>query len=215
MNRRRLALIFGNEDYSGTAKLKSCVKDAEDMAAALTNLGFQCTKYHNLNKRAMDIAMRDFCTKIADNDCILIYFSGHGMEAYDLRRSGNNLLNIIILDACRFDEENDTWKTKAINKQPYLKAAFGNALTSHVNIPNESQFALIFSSDPGTVSYAGQEGGNSFFTSALLNHLVTPQLEIDDMMKQVRKEMLQTSLGQQRPWIHSCLIEDFYFNQGV
>ncbi|CAF4704165.1 unnamed protein product, partial [Rotaria sp. Silwood1] len=81
MDRRRLALIFGNEDYSGTAKLKSCVKDADDLAVALTNLDFQCTKYHNLNKRAMDIAIRDFCAIIADNDCILIYFSGHGMEA--------------------------------------------------------------------------------------------------------------------------------------
>ncbi|CAF3536320.1 unnamed protein product [Rotaria sp. Silwood1] len=174
MNRRRLALIFGNEDYSDAAKLKSCVKDADDMAATLTSLGFQCTKYHNLNKRSTDIAIRDFCATIEDDDCILIYFSGHGMEAY---RSGNNLLNIIILDACRFDENNDTWKIKAINKQPHLKAAFGNALTPHINIPKDSQFALIFSSDPGTVSYSGEEGGNSFFTSALLNHLATPQLE--------------------------------------
>ncbi|CAF5147882.1 unnamed protein product, partial [Rotaria sp. Silwood1] len=82
MNRRRLALIFGNEDYSDAAKLKSCVKDADDMAATLTSLGFQCTKYHNLNKRSTDIAIRDFCATIEDDDCILIYFSGHGMEAY-------------------------------------------------------------------------------------------------------------------------------------
>ncbi|CAF1283596.1 unnamed protein product [Rotaria sp. Silwood1] len=132
----------------------------------------------------------------------------------NLNRSGNNLLNIIILDACRFDEDNDTWRIKASSKLANLKPAFGKALTSHVNIPQESQFALIFSSDPGTVSYAGEEGGNSFFTSALLNHLAAPQLELDGMMKQVRKEMLQNSLGQQRPWIHSCLTEDFYFNQG-
>ncbi|CAF1383697.1 unnamed protein product, partial [Rotaria sp. Silwood1] len=81
MHRRRLALVFGNDDYSGTAKLNSCVKDANDMTVALTNLGFQCTKHHNLNKRAMDIAIRDFRAKIGENDCILIYFSGHGMEA--------------------------------------------------------------------------------------------------------------------------------------
>jgi uncharacterized caspase-like protein len=28
----------------------------------------------------MDCAIRDFCKKIADGDCVLIYFSGHGME---------------------------------------------------------------------------------------------------------------------------------------
>ena len=29
----------------------------------------------------MDIAIRDFCKKIKDNDCALVYFSGHGMES--------------------------------------------------------------------------------------------------------------------------------------
>ncbi|CAF4134200.1 unnamed protein product, partial [Rotaria sordida] len=73
-----------------------------------------------------------------------------------LNCSGNNLLHIIILDACRADEANDTWKTKASNEELYLTPAFGKALTSHIRIPNESQFALIFSSDPGTVSFAGK-----------------------------------------------------------
>ncbi|CAF1294730.1 unnamed protein product [Rotaria sp. Silwood1] len=241
MHRRRLALVFGNDDYSGTAKLNSCVKDANDMTVALTNLGFQCMKRHNLNKRAMDIAIRDFRAKIRENDCILIYFSGHGMEANgknyllpieplhdpdfdcinldtmlkDLNRSGNNLLNIIILDACRADKANDTWKMKATNEEPCLTPAFGKALTSLVRMPNESQFALIFSSDPGTVSFANEIGGNSFFSSALLKHLATPNLELDGMMKQVRKEILQKSSNKQRPWLHSCLTEEFYFNKGL
>ncbi|CAF4918683.1 unnamed protein product [Rotaria sp. Silwood1] len=133
----------------------------------------------------------------------------------DLNRSGNNLLNIIILDACRADKANDTWKMKATNDEPCLKPAFGKALTSHVRMPNESQFALIFSSDPGTVSFANEIGENSFFTSALLHHLATPNLELDGMMRQVRIEILQKSLNKQRPWLNSCLTEEFYFNKGL
>lgn len=44
-------------------------------------LGFNCTKKHNLNKGDMDCAIRDFYKGITNNDCIVIYFSGHGMEA--------------------------------------------------------------------------------------------------------------------------------------
>ncbi|CAF4901693.1 unnamed protein product, partial [Rotaria sp. Silwood1] len=83
-----------------------------------------------------------------------------------------------------------------------------------VRIPNESQFALIFSSDPGTVSFGSEIGGNSFFTSALLNHLEKPNLRLEDVMRKVTKEILKKSSKKQRPWLHLCLTEPFYFNKG-
>ncbi|CAF4601788.1 unnamed protein product, partial [Rotaria sp. Silwood2] len=131
-----------------------------------------------------------------------------------LNNCGDNLLNILILDACRADKDNDTWKMKAMDEEEYFTPAFGKALTSHVRIPVESQFALIFSSDPGTVSFASGSttSGNSFFTSALLNHLSQQNLRLEDMMGQVTREILQKSRKRQRPWLHSCLIEPFYFN---
>jgi uncharacterized caspase-like protein len=39
MDRRRVALIFGNDNYVGKAKLNCCVKDANDMKKALNTLG--------------------------------------------------------------------------------------------------------------------------------------------------------------------------------
>ncbi|CAF3902656.1 unnamed protein product [Rotaria sp. Silwood1] len=133
----------------------------------------------------------------------------------DLNHSGKNLLNIIILDACRYDEGNDTWKTKVMNEETCLTPAFGKALTSHVEIPKKSQFALIFSFDPGTVSFSGKPGGNSFFTSTLLNHLERPNVRLEDIMGEVIKEMLHKSFNRQRPWINSCLTEPFYFKKGL
>jgi uncharacterized caspase-like protein len=38
MSRRRLALLFGNDEYDGNAKLNSCVNDANDMTSSLQKL---------------------------------------------------------------------------------------------------------------------------------------------------------------------------------
>jgi uncharacterized caspase-like protein len=133
----------------------------------------------------------------------------------DLNNSGNDLLNIIILDACRSDKDNHTWKMKTINEDECRTPAFGKALTPNVRTPTKSQFALIFSSDPGTVSFAGDSTTNSFFTSALLNHLLKPNLRLEDMMAQVTLEILEKSSRRQRPWLHTCLTEPFYFNKGL
>lgn len=39
MSRRRLALLFGNDNYGGGKQLNSCIKDARDMASVLTRVG--------------------------------------------------------------------------------------------------------------------------------------------------------------------------------
>ncbi|CAM2726784.1 unnamed protein product [Rotaria socialis] len=239
MSRRRLALIFGNDDYGGDKQLNSCVKDARDMVSKLQSVGFTCTQFHNSKKPEMDCAFRDFCSKIKNGDCILIYFSGHGMEQHGknylvpigqvcdpefdcicldtmlrkLNRSGDSILNVIILDACRADKDNNTWKTTGANAEECSEPAYGKALTSNVCLPTGSQFALIFSSDPGTVSFGSDAGENSFFTSALLNHLVTPNLILEEVMHRVQKELLERSSKRQRPWLNSCLGEAFYFNR--
>jgi uncharacterized caspase-like protein len=131
-----------------------------------------------------------------------------------LNNSGKNLLNIVILDACRADKGNDTWKMKGSNEEACLTPAFGKGLSTHVRLPVESQFALIYSSDPSTVSFDGRcEGENGVFTSALLNHLATPNLLLEDIMRNVTREILDKTMSKQRPWLNSCLTEPFYFKE--
>ncbi len=134
-----------------------------------------------------------------------------------LNNCGKKLLNIIILDACRYDEDNNTWKTNITNEQERPKPIFGHLLKDHVRLPTESQFALIFSCDPGTVSYSGNFSinGNSLFTSVLLNHLMTPNLNLSDLKTEVNSEMLNKSNKQQKSWLHDNLHESFYFNKGL
>lgn len=78
-NRRRRALLFGNDAYP-TAPLNSCCKDARDMSETLRALNFDCTAILNASKKQMEKAESDLRRKIQENDCVLIYFSGHGRE---------------------------------------------------------------------------------------------------------------------------------------
>ena len=133
----------------------------------------------------------------------------------NLNNCAENLTCIIILDACRADKENDVWKAKGDRQDGSCKPAFGKALNSNVRMPNESEFALIDSSDPGTVSYDGTSGDNGFFTSALLNNLNGPTWRLDDIMHRVTEEILIKSSKKQRPWINSCLTRPFYFKEGL
>jgi hypothetical protein len=120
------------------------------------------------------------------------------------------------LDACRANKKNGTFKEKAFNgmwREISEKATRSSSATTD---SVETQFALILSCDPGQVSYDGHSSNsNSRFTEALLKYLAVPNLRHDDMMHRVTRELLdKKSKRKQRPWIHSCLHEPFYFNDG-
>ena len=47
---RRLALVIGNKDYQNVSKLNNPLNDADDMAAALRELGFEVILRKNLTQ---------------------------------------------------------------------------------------------------------------------------------------------------------------------
>ncbi|CAF1199353.1 unnamed protein product [Didymodactylos carnosus] len=64
-----------------------------------------------------------------------------------------NLVNIVILDACRADEQNDTWKSKditgSLSSLPIIPVyGTSKGLSANVRTPQNSEYVLIFSSDP-------------------------------------------------------------------
>lgn len=237
---RRLALIIGNNDYSGTAKLYNPVNDARSMADALKALDFQVYDYYNLNKEGMAEALEDFEDKLHQGDVALFFFAGHGLEVkgknyliptqrefktelnirhhafavpklLESMESGGSALNIVILDACR------------TNPFRALRANHGGLAT--VNFPNRhleiapynnyhAQGTLIaFATSPKETALDGHKAeGNSPYTTALLKHLKTQNLEIETLFKRVRQEVMVSTHGSQRPWNNTDMFGDFYFN---
>lgn len=121
-----------------------------------------------------------------------------------------DVVNIIIVDACRTDEKNSQ-SAKARSRVPLNVPAFGKPLSNRLDTTEGGECMIIYGCEPGQLSVSSNSGQNSTFTSALLNHIDQEDKTIESMMKDVRKEMRKTTNGRQRPWIHSSLTEKFFF----
>jgi caspase domain-containing protein len=69
---------------------------------------------------------------------------------------------------------------------------------------------IAFSTQPGNVALDGQ-GRNSPFTGALLRHIATEGTSINDVMIDVRNDVLKATDGKQVPWENSSLTGQFFF----
>lgn len=76
----RLALVIGNIDYLGVP-LKNPLNDADDMSAALRDVGFDVMTHKNLTRIALEEAIDKFSIALKDYDVGLFYYSGHGIQA--------------------------------------------------------------------------------------------------------------------------------------
>ncbi len=159
----------------------------------------------------------------------MFYFSGHGQEqdhhnyiipvkknssSLPLRLSAystNDLIKelgtsskttLIILDACRYNASNDTFKgTKDGATGPVVLKDI-NALASKVPDGNPrnltQQYVYIHAADPGCVAFAGHVNGLSPFTACLLDALESGK-ELMDIYRSVAKKLV--GIANQKPWI--------------
>jgi hypothetical protein len=223
----KYALVIGNSDYL-VSTLKNPVNDANGIARALKNLGFDVMLYTNSSQAEMLRSIRSFGEKLSNGKGIgLFYFAGHGvqmngnnyiipvdakiekeqdveLEAVNLMRVmgeldyAQNETNIVILDACR--------------NNPFARSfrSGGNNGLATVLAPQGT--IIAYSTAPGSVASDGA-GENGLYTQELLAALKVPGLKIEDMFKRVRANVYEKSFKQQVPWENSSLFVDFYFNK--
>jgi uncharacterized caspase-like protein len=238
---RRVALVIGNKTYEHPPllPLKNPVNDAEDMAAALSDLQFVVTvKTEISDKKEMDAIVRSWSSSIQPNDVALFYYAGHGAQydrsnflfpismryekESDIEEQGESfdavmrsmsdqraLLNIIILDTCRNEIAGKSVTSRNVQDAPAL--ARGLAVVSA-----SSETYIAFATAPGQVTSDGPRR-NGLFTEYLLKHIKAPGVNIEQMFKLVRQEVLKDEYNQgrrQEPWDASSMTGDFYFNRG-
>ncbi len=71
---------------------------------------------------------------------------------------------------------------------------------------------IAYSTQPDAVAQDGR-GRNSPFTTALLKYLPRQGLEVEQMMKLVRVDVMGATQQQQVPWGHSSLVGDVFLAQ--
>jgi len=148
---RRLALVVGNNTYA-TAPLRNAVADAEAVAAALRELGFEVTRASDVTLARFERAIADFAARVRPGDVALFYYSGHGVQvegenylvpvdfagvdevdvkhqAYSASRIHDKLaaarVRLLILDACR---DNPFRSTRAIRRGLAEMTATGSVI---------------------------------------------------------------------------------------
>ncbi len=77
------ALVVGIKDYNYWSRLQNSRNDAEDMAQALKNLGFDTTliirdEQGEVNHQRFKQAIENFAQTLQANDSVVFFYSGHG-----------------------------------------------------------------------------------------------------------------------------------------
>ena len=222
----RVALVIGNSDYQNSP-LKNPGNDAEAMARALSQVGFEVIKKTNLTQKEMKMAIDEFGRRLGPDCVALFFFAGHGMQV-----NGNNYLmplqtrieseedveyeavradrvlakmeraqprvNIVILDACR--------------NNPFARSfRSGRQGLAHMDAPSGT--IIAYATAPGSVASDGA-GDNGLYTQELIKNITTPGLAIEEVFKRVRVGVQDESGKEQIPWESSSLVGNFYFAGG-
>lgn len=226
--KKGLALIIANAEYQTQPKLPSCKKDGIDMKNALEKLNFDVLYICDASRKDLYEKIDEFL-KIADlYSVLLVYYAGHGIqidgENYivpidctynpskaifiatslvginvitDYMNNHTEKINIMILDACR-------------TAPNFSRDIVGTGLAE---IRAGSGTIIAFATSPNMVAYgADSEQGNGCYTQCLLKQIVRPNIKIEDMFKEVRKDVIELTNNQQIPWESTSLNSDFYFN---
>jgi len=231
---RRVALVIGNSAYRAVPALPNPKHDAATIADALRRTGFQSVQLANdLTREQMIERLKKFAVESDGAEWSLVYFAGHGIEVggqnyvipVDAKLSadrdvqfeavpleqvmastdGAKKLRLLLLDACR--------------ENPYANQMRRMVASRSIDrglaqVDSDAGMLVVFAARHGQVAYDGQ-GGNSPFVQALVNRMLTPQLEIRKMFDLVRDDVMAATSRKQQPFSYGSVPgnEDFYFTR--
>lgn len=226
---KRIALVVGNGNYP-SVPLPNPVNDARLVSGNLRKLGFQVDEHLNLGVREFRRVLRDFARKTnTDSDGVAVfYYAGHGMQI-----DGRNYLLPVDLNLRDQEEVKDdsidiedifiSRLDQAAGKARVviLDACRDNPFGARTrNIRASSGLAemaargtlIAYASAPGAPAEDGPAGTNSLYTRHLVDEMMKPGLEIEQMFKNVRVKVLRDTNQRQIPWVNTSLTVNFSFN---
>lgn len=222
---KRVALVIGNSTYQNVAQLPNPANDAAAIADLFTKANFDVViSRHDLKSLDMRRALREFTDQARGADIAVIYFAGHGLEidgtnylvpvdamlerdadvddeAVSLNRilvatEAATKLRLVILDACR-----DNPFAKKMKRTLASRAISRGLIGVEANRPNTF---IAFAAKEGATASDGT-GSHSPFTTAVLNHLTQPGLDIRKAFGYVRDDVMSETANQQEPYTTNSL----------
>src|SRR6266852_3758032 len=219
---RRVAFVVGNGAYKNVAQLPNPPIDAKAMAGVLRNVGFEVVEGTNLTRDKMTEKLLDFGKKAQGADVALFFYAGHGIAISgtnyllpvdaDIKSEMDVKLGAAINIDLTLDQTMGDAKVKlvfldACRDNPFAAKIKSNSSTRSVSVQTglaemkSGEGTLIaFATGPGQTALDGKEGTNSPFTRALIAHIATPGVEIQQAMTEVRAQVNEETNKQQLPW---------------
>lgn len=220
---QRVALVIGNAAYK-EGRLLNPVNDARAIGEALERLGFTVIKRENVRAREIGSALREFRSRLTPGAVALFFYAGHGLQVrgvnylpavdaeieaeedvanqsldvgkvLELLDEAKTRVNLVFLDACR--------------NNPFSRR-FRSVSRGLAKVDAASGTLISFATRPGSVAADG-DGKNGLYTEHLLNHMATPGLPVEQLLKRVGADVRLASKGRQEPWSEGLLDGDFYF----
>jgi hypothetical protein len=231
---KRVAFVVGNGAYKNVAALPNPPIDAKAIAAVLRNVGFEVVEGTNLTRDTMTERLLEFGKKAQGADVAVFFYAGHGIAISgtnyllpvdaDIKSEMDVKLGAAINIDLTLDQTMSDAKVKlvfldACRDNPFAAKIKSNASTRSVSVGSglaemkSGEGTLIaFATGPGQTALDGQEGTNSPFTRALIAHITTPGVEIQQAMTEVRAQVNEETNKGQLPWGHTNLIGSVYLN---
>jgi len=231
---RRVAFVVGNGAYRNVAQLPNPPVDAKAMAAVLRNVGFEVVEGTNLTRDTMTEKLLDFGKKAQGADVAVFFYAGHGIAIggtnyllpidADVKSEMDVKLGAAINIDLTLDQTMSDAKVKlvfldACRDNPFAAKIKSNSATRSVSVQSglaemkSGEGTLIaFATGPGQTALDGEVGTNSPFTRALIAHITTPGVEIQQAMTEVRAQVNEETNKGQLPWGHTNLIGSVYLN---
>lgn len=213
------ALLIANGDYSEIKSLSQPVPEGEDLKAALESIGFSVTFVKNANRNEMFDSLREFKNKVEKEGGIsFFHYGGHAVQiqganylipvnekindeeqipdsSVDLNRVMDFMVgesNVVVLDSCRNDpfpngkhRGGDTRGLAAVSLKP-------------------KNSIIVYSAEAGETALDG------VYTPALTKRITEKGKSIEEVLKEVRNDVLRTTAGQQLPGEYRQLVSDVY-----
>ena len=213
------ALLIANGDYSEIKSLSQPVPEGEELKAALESIGFSVIFVKNANRDEMFDSLLEFRNKTKKAGGIAFFhYGGHAVqidgknylipinskiddeeqiryrcvELDEVMDSMTGDSNVVVLDSCR----NDPF--------PNGKHRGGDSrgLAAVSRKPKNS--IIIYSAE------AGETAQDGVYTPALTKRITEKGKSIEEVLKEVRNDVLRATAGQQLPGEYRQLVSDVY-----
>lgn len=224
INHRMRALVVGINKYVGDLRpLKNAVKDAIDMAKKLESAGVIVTLVTDVTIDGFKAARDEYLSSLNQGDVGLLFYAGHGhmlnntqrMMAIPKGEKANfktdtlrvevllnqmsrrkTKANITFLDCCRDFKYNETRGGQSVEDS--VQAVVDDVKGS----------VISYACSPNHTAHDGGDVGHGLYTQCLLRHLLTPNIDVHEMLRRVNIDLnaLSKELGlEQTPYLSTSL----------